>query len=127
MGHFSKWVLEGAPDVFAISNCRDVSWLTLPFLPERVCTVSIAHHDVGADHNPVRHYFPYIDLAVGVSPQIRERLAVMAGLDRDRCRYIPYGVDVLAVEQAAAKVRAGGVPRFTHRVCRPGGRGPENV
>jgi glycosyltransferase involved in cell wall biosynthesis len=109
---FREWVVETALDVFVISNCRDVSWLTLPFLPERVRAVSIAHHDVAAYYNPVQHYFPYIDLAVGVSPQIRDRLAVMPGAAPDRCRYIPYGVDVLDADRASAKVSAAGVPRF---------------
>jgi glycosyltransferase involved in cell wall biosynthesis len=106
------WITRKEPDVFVISTCRDVSWLTLPLIPETVRTVTVAHANVGAYYNPVKHYFPYIDLTVGVSSQIHDRLQGIAGLQADRCHYIPPGAEVLEADQALAKVRASGPPRF---------------
>ena len=98
-----RWVETTRPDLYVISNCRDVSWLALPFLPERTYTVSVAHHDVGAYYDPVRHYSGFLDRMIGVSPQITNRLSQLASENGDRCRYIPYGVDVSPQEQIARK------------------------
>ena len=98
-----RWVETTRPDLYVISNCRDVSWLALPFLPERTYTVSVAHHDVGAYYDPVRHYSGFLDRMIGVSPQITSRLSQLASGNGDRCRYIPYGVDVSPQEQIARK------------------------
>jgi glycosyltransferase involved in cell wall biosynthesis len=88
--------------VFLISNCIDAAWLALPGLPETVRTICVAHHDVAAYYQPVQHYAPFIDCAVGVSPHITERLTELAG--PKQCRYVPYGVDVLSADGFAARM-----------------------
>ena len=98
-----RWVDTTRPDLYVISNCRDVSWLALPFLPEPTYAVSVAHHDVAAYYEPVRHYANFLDRMIGVSPQITDRLAELASGNGDRCRYIPYGVEVSRDEQIACK------------------------
>ena len=102
-----KWVETTRPEFYVISGCRDVSWLALPFLPERTYTVSVAHHDIGAYYDPVRHYAHFLDRMIGVSPQITNRLEELANENGDRCRYIPYGVDLSPEEQIARKTSEG--------------------
>jgi glycosyltransferase involved in cell wall biosynthesis len=97
------WLCERQPDLLLISNCVDVAWLTLPALPPRIRTVSVAHADVSAYYDPVKHYWPFIDRAVGVSPQIVRQLAQLTGDHGDRCLYIPYGVETLDADAIAAK------------------------
>jgi glycosyltransferase involved in cell wall biosynthesis len=97
-----EWAERTRPDVFLISNCTDAAWLALPGLPKTVRTISVAHHNVAAYYQPVQHYAPFIDCAVGVSPQIAERLTELTA--PERCRYIPYGVDILSADRFAARL-----------------------
>lgn len=89
----AKWV-NAITDVviYIVSISPDVGWVTLPLLNPEIATLSIAHNDVGSFYDPVTHYAPLVDCAVGVSLETARRLSTETGLPADRVKYIPYGV-----------------------------------
>jgi glycosyltransferase involved in cell wall biosynthesis len=88
----ANWVNTHEVTVYVVSISPDVGWLALPLLDANIATLSIAHNDVGAFYEPVAHYAPLIDRAIGVSLETTRRLAEGLGLPLQRVRYIPYGV-----------------------------------
>lgn len=95
----SKWVNQSCPDVYVISNSTDVGWLALPLLDHKIATAAIAHNDVGAYYDPLRHYQPYVDSAIAVSEEIQRRFVNDCGFPPGRTRQIPYGVECLSREE----------------------------
>lgn len=100
------WVNAREPDAYVISTSPDVGWLALPLLDAAVPTVSIAHNDVGAYYEPLRHYGALLDCAVGVSGEIVRRIVEECGVPPARARRIPYGVYTLSEAEAQARVGA---------------------
>src|SRR5436305_9617360 len=95
----AHWVNQKRPDAYVVSASPDVGWLALPLLDSAIATFTIAHNDVGAFYEPLRHYHPFVDCAIGVSETIHQKLIRDCGLPDQRARYIPYGVQPVALEQ----------------------------
>lgn len=109
----AAWVNANDVQVYMVSISPDVGWVTLPLLDSAIATVSIAHNDVSAFYEPLQHYAPFIDCAVGVSQDIREKIIALGPLAADRARYIPYGVSSLLssqIDELAEHSRASGQP-----------------
>jgi len=102
--NLAAWVNSEQPDVFVVSISPDTGWLALPLLDPSIPTVSIAHNDVGAFYEPVAHYAPLIDCAIGVSEEIARRLREDCRLPPDRVRHIPYGIQSLATKEAEQRI-----------------------
>lgn len=100
----AAWVNEVRPDAYVISTSPDAGWLALPLLDPDIPTLSIAHNDVGAFYEPLKHYGVFVDCAVSVSREIKRRTIEECGVPPERARRIPYGVDSL--EEAEARARA---------------------
>jgi glycosyltransferase involved in cell wall biosynthesis len=99
------------PDAYVISASPDAGWLALPLLGPGLPTLSVAHNDVGAFYEPLRHYAEFIDCAVSVSAEIHRRTTEECGVPPERARRIPYGVRPLGEAEARARAegsRAGG-------------------
>lgn len=105
----AKWLGSLKPDLFAVSTCPDIGWVTLPLLEPRVATVSIAHADMGAYYLPLTHYSRFVSRSVGVSPQICGKLSGQCGMSEDRVDWIPYGVRASA-NAPATVVGSEGTP-----------------
>jgi glycosyltransferase involved in cell wall biosynthesis len=95
----AKWVNQERPDAYVVSESPDVGWLTLPLLDSSIATFTIAHNDVGAFYEPLEHYHPFVDCAIGVSETIHQKLIRDCGVPAERARHIPYGVQSLTLEQ----------------------------
>jgi glycosyltransferase involved in cell wall biosynthesis len=102
----AAWVNEVCPEAYVISASPDAGWLALPLLDPAVPTLSIAHNDVGAFYEPLKHYGEFVDCAVSVSREIHRRTIEECGLPPERARRIPYGVDTLGEEDARARAES---------------------
>ena len=105
-GRLAKWVNEVRPDAYVISASPDAGWLALPLLDPNIPTLSIAHNDVGAFYEPLKHYGAFVDCAVSVSLEIHRRTIEECGVPPERARRIPYGVNSLREEEARARVES---------------------
>jgi len=95
----ASWVNAFHPDAFVVSASPDVGWLALPYLHPSIATFSIAHNDVGAFYEPLKHYQSFIDVAIGVSEAIHRKLIEECGVPPERARQIPYGVSTVPAEE----------------------------
>lgn len=114
-GRLAAWVNPARPDAYVVSTSPDAGWLALPLLDPGIPTLSIAHNDVGAYYEPLKHYGEFIDCAVSVSEEIHRRTIEECGVPAERARRIPYGVDALGAEEARARAAsslAGGPLRI---------------
>lgn len=99
----ANWVNQERPDAYVISASADVGWLALPLLDSSIATFTIAHNDVGAFYEPLKHYHPFVDCAIGVSETIHQKIIRDCGVPAGRARHIPYGVQPVALEQLAER------------------------
>lgn len=102
------WVNANAVDVYVISISPDVGWLALPLLNRSIATISIAHNDVGAFYEPLKHYHPFMDGAVGVSEAIRSKIIRECGVPAERTINIAYGVQALTSGEVGALLKEAG-------------------
>ncbi len=112
----AKWVNSQKPDVYVVSISPDVGWLALPLLAPSIPTISIAHNDVGAFYEPVAHYAPLLDCAVGVSQETARRLSEDSGIAAERVRQIPYGIHSLTPAEAGRRFAADRKPGAPLRI-----------
>ena len=91
----ARWVDGVAADSYVISLSPDVGWLALPLLRSQTQTMALLHSDGPAFYTPLAHDAPFVDLAIAVSREIRDKLPALCGMPADRTRQIPYGVDRL--------------------------------
>jgi hypothetical protein len=109
----ADWVNSLRPDAYVVSTSPDAGWLALPLLDASIPTISIAHNDVGAYYEPLKHYGALVDCAVSVSREIERKTVEECGVPPERARRIPYGVYTLPETGALARVEsstAGGGP-----------------
>jgi glycosyltransferase involved in cell wall biosynthesis len=99
----AAWIKANEVQVFIISISPDVGWVALPLLEPSVATVSIAHNDVGAFYEPLKHYHPFVDCAIGVSETIHQKIIRDCGVPGERARHIPYGVQPATLEQLSER------------------------
>jgi glycosyltransferase involved in cell wall biosynthesis len=102
----AAWVNDARPAAYVISASPDAGWLALPLLDPKVPTLSIAHNDVGAFYEPLKHYGEFVDCAVSVSREIHRRTIEECGVPPGRARRVPYGVDSLGETEARARADA---------------------
>jgi glycosyltransferase involved in cell wall biosynthesis len=102
----ATWVNARKPDAYIVSASPDVGWLALPLLDNSIATLSIAHNDVNAFYEPLKHYGPFIDCAVGVSQTTYNKIIQNCSVPSQRARHIPYGVRALSSEQISLKTSA---------------------
>src|SRR2546429_752794 len=95
----ANWVNQERPDAYVVSASPDVGWLSLPLLDSAIATFTIAHNDVGAFYEPLKHYHLFADCAVGVSETIHQKIIRDCGVPSERARHIPYGVQPVALQQ----------------------------
>ena len=91
----AAWINNNEVDFYVISISPDVGWLALPLLDPSISTFSIAHNDIGAFYEPLKHYHPFMDCAIAVSENIRGKI-VACGVPAERTTNIAYGVHPLA-------------------------------
>lgn len=101
----ASWVNGCHPDVYVVSASPDVGWLALPLLDSSIATFSIAHNDVDAFYEPLKHYQPFVDCAIGVSQTTYNRIIERCSVPPERVRHIPYGVRSLSAEEVLALSR----------------------
>jgi glycosyltransferase involved in cell wall biosynthesis len=99
----AAWVNRERPDVYNISISPDTGWLALPLLDPSIATMSVAHADVSAFYEPLKHYAPFIDCAVGVSEAIHKRIIGQCSIPPARARHVPYGVPSLSPTEIAER------------------------
>ncbi|HEV7397579.1 MAG TPA: glycosyltransferase family 4 protein, partial [Pyrinomonadaceae bacterium] len=113
----AKWVNAITDEViYVVSISPDVGWVTLPLLNAAIATLSIAHNDVEAFYDPVTHYAPLVDCAVGVSVETARRLSSETGLPADRVKYIPYGVHAITKAEVVERIASGSKPGSPLRI-----------
>ena len=108
----ADWVNSRETNVYIVSTSPDVGWLALPLLATSVVTVSVAHNDISAYYEPLTHYYPFIDVAVGVSAEIHRKI-IAGGTPSERVRQIPYGVASLSksdIEDRCSQSRDSRLP-----------------
>lgn len=98
----ADWVNRSNIDFYVISISPDVGWLALPLLDPSIPTFSIAHNDIGAFYEPLKHYHPFMDCAIGVSETIRRKI-VECGVPKDRTTNIAYGVHPLTESEVTER------------------------
>ncbi|MCA1815261.1 MAG: glycosyltransferase family 4 protein [Acidobacteria bacterium] len=110
----AAWVNARRPDAYVVSASPDAGWLALPLLDGGIPRLSVAHNDVGAFYEPLRHYGAFVDCAVSVSEEIHRKTTAECGIPAGRARRIAYGVESLsepeAEARAAASVSSAGEP-----------------
>ena len=94
----ANWVNAHKPGAYVVSASPDVGWLALPLLDSAIATFTIAHNDVGAFYEPLKHYHLFVDCAIGVSETIHQKIIRDCGVPAERARHIPYGVQPVALE-----------------------------
>jgi glycosyltransferase involved in cell wall biosynthesis len=105
----AAWVNSMCPDVYIISTSPDAGWLALPLLNPLIPTVSIAHNDVSAYYEPLKHYSAFIDQSVSVSEEIQRKIVEDCAIPPERTARIPYGVHSLTEGEAHARACASTV------------------
>ena len=100
----AEWVNRASLDAYVVSVSRDVGWLALPFLRPETRTAAVIHSDGPAFYDPLAHYEPFVDCAIGVSGEIHQKLASRCRIPPERTRQIPYGVDRFSRPQLRARV-----------------------
>ena len=106
----ANWVNQERPDVYVISASPDVGWLALPLLDNSIATFTIAHNDVGAFYEPLKHYHPFVDCAVGVSEAIHQKIIRDCVVPGERARHIPYGVQPTSFAGLSKRDRDAAAP-----------------
>jgi glycosyltransferase involved in cell wall biosynthesis len=99
----AAWAGAQRPDVYVVSISPDAGWLALPLLDAHIATVTIAHNDVSAFYEPLKHYHPFVDCAVGVSEDIHRKIVERCHIPAERARRIAYGVHPVAPDEAEAR------------------------
>ena len=106
----AAWVNSRRPDVYIVSISPDAGWLALPLLDAGIATVTIAHNDVSAFYEPLKHYHPLVDCAVGVSAETHRKIVEQCHIPPERARRISYGVPSIGMAEmerrSAASVNA---------------------
>jgi glycosyltransferase involved in cell wall biosynthesis len=115
-GRLANWVNSKRPAVYVVSISPDAGWLALPLLDPNIATVSIAHNDVAAFFDPVKHYHALIDCAVAVSEEIHRKLIDECGVPPERARHIPYGINSLSLDEFAARRANEGNANYRLRI-----------
>jgi glycosyltransferase involved in cell wall biosynthesis len=110
------WVNQNDVQVYVVSISPDAGWLALPLLEPSIATASIAHNDVWAFYEPVAHYAPLIDSAIGVSEEIARRLRNDCNMPPERVRYIPYGIQPVTNGEAERLIGEQGRPDTSLRI-----------
>src|ERR1051325_6512909 len=82
----ANWVNRERPDAYVVSASPDVGWLALPLLDSSIATFTIAHNDVGAFYEPLKHYRPFVDCAIGVSEAINQKIIRDCGVPGEHHR-----------------------------------------
>ena len=90
----SRWINGLKPDVYVLSASADIGWAVLPLLNPEIATLTIGHNDSENFFVPAKHYSSFLNLAIGVSPQICETYRSYCGIDEKRVTWIPYGVEI---------------------------------
>lgn len=101
----AEWVNRASVDAYVLSLSRDVGWLALPSLRPETRTAAVVHSDGPAFYDPLAHYSPFVDAAIGVSREIYDKLPVRCGIPENRTRQIPYGVERLSPRQILDRVQ----------------------
>src|ERR1041384_1780043 len=99
----ANWVNRERPDAYVVSASPDVGWLALPLLDSAIATFTIAHNDVGAFYEPLKHYRSFVDCVIGVSERIHQKIIRECGVADERARHIPYGVQPVAFKQLSER------------------------
>lgn len=99
----ASWVRSQQVEVYAISISADAGWLALPLIEPSITTMSIAHADGPAFYEPLKHYAPFIDCAVGVSEAIHRRIIDQCSVPPARAHSVPYGVPSLSPSEIAER------------------------
>jgi glycosyltransferase involved in cell wall biosynthesis len=99
----AAWVNSQRADVYVVSISPDAGWLALPLLAPEIATVTIAHNDVAAFYEPLKHYYPFVDCAVGVSEETRRKIINDCHVPAERTRRIPYGVPSITRDEMEAR------------------------
>jgi glycosyltransferase involved in cell wall biosynthesis len=99
----ARWIHSQQVDVFVISISADAGWVALPLLEPSIATMSIAHADIAAFYDPLKHYAPFIDCAVGVSEAIHRRIIGQCSIPPARAHHVPYGVTSLLSEEITVR------------------------
>jgi glycosyltransferase involved in cell wall biosynthesis len=102
-GRLAAWANAQRPDVYLVSISPDAGWLALPQLDAHIATVTVAHNDVSAFYEPLRHYHPFVDCAVGVSEDIHRKIVERCHVPAERARRIAYGVHTLTPGEVEAR------------------------
>jgi hypothetical protein len=89
---FAKWVDSKEPTACIISVSSWLAWLAVPQISSEVQTIGIAHTDMDWYYQPLAHYAPILDGAVGVSRRVYDTLIHKCRFEPDRAFYIPYGI-----------------------------------
>jgi glycosyltransferase involved in cell wall biosynthesis len=100
----AEWANRASLDAYVVSVSRDVGWLALPSLRPETRTAAVIHSDGPAFYDPLAHYEPFVDCAIGVSGEIHQKLASRCRMPPERTRQIPYGVDRFSRPQLRARV-----------------------
>ncbi len=82
---------EFAPDA-VIANLGPDSFEILRYLPGGVRRIGMAHTDDPLVYSLHARYAAFMDIAVGVSRQVEEKLTSQAGIPPERVRRLEYGV-----------------------------------
>jgi glycosyltransferase involved in cell wall biosynthesis len=82
---------------------RDVGWLALPLLSHGVRTAAVVHLDGIAFYEPLAHYGPFVDCAIGVSRETARNIPLLCRIPSNRTHEIPYGVRRLAEAEVVDK------------------------
>jgi len=65
--------------------------------------MSVAHADISAFYDPLKHYAPFIDCAVGVSESIHRKIIGQCSIPPARAHHVPYGVRSLSPAEITAR------------------------
>lgn len=102
----AAWVNSRRPDVYVVSISPDAGWLALPLLDADIATATIAHNDVSAFYEPLKHYHPLVDCAVGVSAETHRKIVEYCHIPAERARQIAYGVPSIAIAEMERRCAA---------------------
>jgi glycosyltransferase involved in cell wall biosynthesis len=112
----AEWVNARRPDVYVISISPDVGWLAMPLLEPGIATVTIAHNDVSAFYEPLMHYHPLVDCAVGVSAETHRKIVDYCHIPPERARQISYGVPSIGLAEMEEQTAASAIAREPLRI-----------